>query len=80
MLTWIGDWSDALETNEEPKLPIRGHERQWPIVEGIRRAKATKVGFDRIPPTLGLTMVGGRVHSNRDKGLGLGYIVGLGFP
>ena len=36
-------------------------------------------GFDRIPPTLELTRVGGRIYSNRDKGLGLGYIVGLGF-
>ena len=32
-------------------------------------------GFDRIPPMLGLTRVGGRVHSNRDKGLGLGFRV-----
>ena len=37
-------------------------------------------GFDRIPPTLGLTRVKGRVHSNRNKGLELEYIVGLGFP
>ena len=36
-------------------------------------------GFDKIAPTLGLTRVEGRVHSIRDKGLGLGYIVGLGF-